>query len=169
MTVAEYDAYFEPIATKLKAIRHSPTKRRFAHYHIEEVLTGLREHLDMTDFCLLLEDLEGRIISKADEAINDVQSGALIIARHVPHDDFAGERTAIDNALKLCRQVAARMIADKAMAIQGSKPRFLRGLVVSGFSYQKVGPLFDHCFGYRLEFQYTDTAALIIDPDQWDA
>jgi hypothetical protein len=90
-----------------------------------------------------------------------------MIVKHVPQDDFAMERQVLDRSLILAKQVAARMIADKRLAIQGSKPPFLRGLNVSGFYYEKAQNIFDHCFGYRLEFQYTTSEYLIINPDEW--
>jgi hypothetical protein len=168
MTIAQYDSYFEIIAAQLAAISHTPSSPRYAHYHIEEVIVGLRSSLDLSDYCLLQEDISGQIQSKADEAVNDMQTGAIMIVKHVPHDDFATERQVLDRSLVLAKQVAARMIADKRLAIQGSKPTFLRGLNVSGFYYEKAQNIFDHCFGYRLEFQYTTSEHLIINPDEWN-
>jgi hypothetical protein len=169
MKVSQYDSYFEDIASRLARIAHTPERPRYAHYRIEEVLTGLRGNLDMTQFCLLQESIEGRIQAKSDEAVNNIQTGAIMVVRHVAHDDFADERTAIDTALIICEQVAARMIADKREAIHSTDPdtKGFRGLNVSGFSYQEAGTVFDNCFGYRLEFQYISTDHLIVDPDEW--
>ncbi len=168
MKLSDYDSYFEDIASRLADIAHSESNRRFAHYHIEEVITGLRGSLDMNGYCLLLEDPTGQFYQVASEQIKDLQTGAILIIRHVPLDDFAQERIVLDQTLQLCREVAARMLADQMLAINTSdKPRFLRGLQINGFQYQKAAQIFDNCYGYRLEFQYLDTEALIIHPDKW--
>lgn len=168
MTIAEYDTYFEDIAKRLKAVQHTDQQPRYANYHIEEVLTGLRADLDMRDYCLLQEDIEGKIVGKANENADNLQSGAVMILRHVALDDFKEERVVLDKALKLAIQVAAKMVKDKEISILTKDlPKFLRGLDISMFSYQKVGPVFDRCFGYRLEFQYVDSTNLIMDPEEW--
>lgn len=168
MKLSDYDNYFQDIASRLADIGHSETQRRFAHYHIEEVITGLRGNLDLTGYCLLLEDPTGQFYKVANEQIKDLQTGAILIIRHVPLDDFAQERVVLSESLELCREVAARMLEDQILAINTTdKPRFLRGLQLNGFQYQKAADIFDHCFGYRLEFQYLDTEALIIHPERW--
>lgn len=168
MTIEQYDDYFKEMASRMSAIRHSESNPRYANYHIEEVIVGLRSNLDMTQFCFLQEDITGQIQSKADESVNDLQTGAIMIVKHVPHDDFEGERTVLNRSLQLAKQVAAMMIADRRAAINGQKPAYLRALNISGFYYEKAQNVFDHCFGYRLEFQYNASENLIIDPDEWD-
>lgn len=168
MKLSDYDSYFTDIASRLADIAHSESNPRFSHYHIEEVITGLRGNLDLTGYCLLLEDPTGQFYKVAGEQVKDLQTGAILIIRHVPIDDFAMERVVLDYSLELCIEVAARMLADQELAINTtSKPRFLRGLQVNGFQYQKAADIFDRCFGYRLEFQYLDTEALSVHPDKW--
>lgn len=168
MKLSDYDTYFEDIASRLASIAHSESNRRFAHYHIEEVITGLRGNLDLTGYCLLLEDPTGQFYKVANEQIKDLQSGAILIIRHVPLDDFTQERIVLSDCLELCREVAARMLEDQILAINtDQKPRFLRGLQLNGFQYQKAAQIFDNCYGYRLEFQYLDTEALTIHPEKW--
>ncbi|WBL42394.1 hypothetical protein PBT90_16785 [Algoriphagus halophytocola] len=167
MTLAEADSYFSDIASKMVDIAHTEAVPKYGHYHIEEVLTGLRENLDMTGFCLLLEDPSGQIYKTASEQVKDLQTAAILILKHVPLDDFASERIVLDRALYLCKQVAARMIKDQELAIMGEKPRWLRGLQVQGFAYQKGTELFDRCFGYRLEYQYMPNESLVINPADW--
>jgi hypothetical protein len=168
MKLSDYDNYFEDIATRLTDIAHTEEVSRFAHYHIEEVITGLRGNLDLKGYCLLLEDPTGIFYKVASEQIKDLQTGAILILRHVPLDDFDQERVVLAKSLELCREVAARMLEDQILAINTTdKPRFLRGLQIGGFQYQKAAQIFDNCYGYRLEFQYLDTEALIIHPDSW--
>lgn len=167
MTIEEYDDYFEAMASKMKSIQHGPENKRYSHYHIEEVIVGLRENLDFTGYCFLQEDITGQIQAKTDENVNELQTGAIMILQHVAHDDFRQERIVLDKSLKLAKQVAARMISDKRQAINGTAPRFLRGLNVSGFYYEKAQNLFDHCFGWRLEFQFQNPESLLIDEDEW--
>lgn len=168
MKLSDYDTYFEDIATRLTDIAHTEESSRFAHYHIEEVITGLRGNLDLTGYCLLLEDPTGQFLKVANEQIKDLQTGAFLIIRHVPLDDFAQERIVLDQCLQLCREVAARMLEDQILAINtNEKPRFLRGLQIAAFQYQKASQIFDNCFGYRMEFQYLDSEALLIHPAKW--
>lgn len=168
MNLSDYDTYFKDIASRLADIAHTEENPRFAHYHIEEVITGLRGKLDLTGYSLLLEDPTGQFYKVAGDQVKDLQTGAILIIRHVPIDDFAQERIVLDESLELCREVAARMLDDQELAINTTdKPRFLRGLQVNGFQYQKAANIFDNCYGYRLEFQYLDTEALRINPAKW--
>ena len=167
MTLLQIDTYFEDIATRMADIAHNSDRRKFGHYHIEEVLTGMRENLDLTGYCLLIEDPSGQIFKTASENIKDLQSAAILICKHVPLDHFDEERIVLNRSLELCKQVAARMIKDQELAIQGIKPRYLRGLQTQGFSYQKGTELFDRCFGYRMEYQYMPIESLVINPEDW--
>ena len=168
MKLSDYDAYFKDLSSRMASIAHTEEDPRFGHYNLEEVLLGLRSKLDLTGFCLLLEDPTGQFYKVANEQIKDLQTGAILIIKHVPLDDFAEERIALDRALQLCRQVAARMLEDQILAINtDTKPRFLRGLQIAGFQYQKASNVFDNCFGYRLEFQYLDTEPLTLIPEEW--
>lgn len=168
MKLSDYDAYFLDIASRLADVAHSETQKRFAHYHIEEVITGLRGNLDLTGYCLLLEDPTGVFVKVAGDQIRDLQTGAFLIVRQVPLDDFDTEREVLATSMELAREVAARMLDDQILAINGTtKPKFLRGLQLQGFQYQKAAQIFDNCYGYRMEFQYLDTEVLRVHPDRW--
>ncbi len=169
MNLSDYDAYFEDIATRMVDVAHTPDgKKKFSHYHIEEVITGLRGDLDLTGYCLLLEDPTGQFVKVAGDQIKDLQNGAFLIIRHVPLDDFEMEREVLAVSMELSREVAARMLDDQILAINTSdKPKFLRGLRLEGFQYQKAAQIFDNCYGYRMEFQYLDTEPLRITPSRW--
>jgi hypothetical protein len=168
MKLSDYDAYFIDIASRMADIAHTEANPRFAHYNMEEVLTGLRGKLDLTGYCLLLEDPILQFYKIAGEQTRELQTGAFMVIRHVPVDDFAFEREVLGYSLELCREVAARMLDDQILAINTTdKPRFLRGLDLNGFQAQKASNIFDNCFGYRMEFQYLDKDPLIINPAKW--
>jgi hypothetical protein len=95
----------------------------------------MRGNFDLTGYCLLLEDPTGQFYKVAGNEVKDLQTGAIMIIRHVPIDDFALERVVLAESLELCREVGARMLDDQELAINSTdKPRFLRGLQRQRFS-----------------------------------
>lgn len=169
MTPQDYIAYFEKVARQLKQIGHSDTSKRFARIDIEEVLTGLRNKINLKEWCLVLESYEGNLQSRGDEAMADTMMGAFMVVRQVKDNDFAGQAATISESKAIGLKIIALLIRDKQLAVQGERPRFLRGFQLGNVNYQKVGPLFgENAYGYRFEFAILENQHLIYDPEDWD-
>jgi hypothetical protein len=168
MTPAVYLNYFEQMARQLLQIGHSTTKKRFARINIEEVLTGLRNSINLSDWCMFLESYEGKLILKADETAADIITGAFMIVKNVQPDNFVQEAMVLDQSKAIGIKIVSRMILDKQKAYQGTAPAFMRGFDVSSVNYQKVGPLFDNAYGYRFEFSVLANENLLVSAEDWD-
>ncbi len=160
MNFTDYSDYFELLATKLKDVAHTPAVPKFARFNIEEILAGLAHGLDPTTPCLLLESFEGRLSEEGDNTM-DTQDAAFLIVQHAELEDFKAQNGIIDRSKKIGLKVVAKMRKD-ARAGTG-----VQHLDRNSIGYEKVGPIFGTCFGYRFTFSFFNPISLAVDPADW--
>ncbi|MGI4865451.1 MAG: hypothetical protein ACRYFZ_16125 [Janthinobacterium lividum] len=160
MNFTDYSDYFEGLATKLRDVAHTPDAPKFARFNIEEILAGLAHGLDPTTPCLLLESFEGRLSEEGDNVM-DTQDAAFLIMQHCELEDFAAQNAIIDLAKRIGFKVISKMRHD-ARAGTGLQ-HFDRNSV----GYEKVGPIFGQCFGYRFTFSFFNPVSLRVNPADW--
>jgi hypothetical protein len=156
----DYSDYFEGLATKLRDVAHTPDNPKFARFNIEEILAGMAHGLDPTTPCLLLESFEGRLTEEGDNVM-DTQDAAFLIMQHCELEDFAAQNAIIDLAKRIGFKVVAKLRHD-ARKGEGIK-HFDRNSV----GYEKVGPIFGECFGYRFTFSFFNPVSLAVNPADW--
>ncbi|RYE90580.1 MAG: hypothetical protein EOO37_02630 [Cytophagaceae bacterium] len=160
MNFTDYSNYFELLATKLIDVAHTPDNPKFARFNIEEILAGLAHGLDPETPCLLLESFEGRLSEEGDNVI-DTQDAAFLIIQSCELEAFAAQNDIIDRAKQIGFKVIAKLRHD-ARAGEGLK-YFERNSV----GYEKVGPIFGNCYGYRFTFSFFNGVSLKLNPADW--
>jgi hypothetical protein len=170
MDADKYVAYFEDLATNLKDIGHTPDKKKFSRIDIEEVLTSMRTSLDMTTMCLVLEMLEGQLNDNISDNIMNMQAGAFLLLRHVKKGDYAAENVAMADAFKIFVKLLSKIKKDRETFPMNDANRS-NGLVkyfdFSSVKYNKVGPIFDNCYGLRIEFGFSESVSFAFNPNDW--
>jgi hypothetical protein len=161
MSTDDIEEYFELMATQLKEIRHTPALPRFVRFNIEEVLKGLRHNLNLTNFCLLLEAPEGTIDDNRGDQCWDNQVVSYLVLRQVEVNDFAGERATVAQARQIGVKILTRILQDARFGDVD--------LAEDPVEYEKVGPVFNNAFGYRISFVAKDPISLVYEEDDWDA
>ncbi|MBC6698089.1 hypothetical protein [Hymenobacter sp. BT190] len=161
MSTDDIEEYFELMATKLKEIRHTPALPRFVRFNIEEVLKGLRHNLNMTSYCLLLEAPEGVIDDNQADQFWDNQVVSYMVLRQVELNDFAAERATVAEARKIGVKILTRILSDERFGEVN--------LAEDPVEYEKVGPVFNNAFGYRISFTAKDPISLAYKSSDWDA
>jgi hypothetical protein len=156
----EYSNYFEALATKLRDVAHTKDNPKFARFNIEEILAGMAHGLDPVTPCLLLESFEGRLSEEGDNVM-DNQDAAFLIMQHCELEAFDAQNEIIDRAKKIGLKVVAKLRSDARKDI-GLK-HFDRNSV----GYEKVGPIFGTCFGYRFTFSFFNPISLAVNPADW--
>lgn len=160
MEFSAYSAYFEALATQLRDVAHSPDNRKFCRFNIEEVLAGLAHGLDPSTPCLLLESFEGRLSEDGDQVM-DNQDAAFLIMQLCELEDFASQNAIIDRAKTIGLKVIARLRHD------ARKGQGLQHFDRNSVGYEKVGPVFGNCYGYRFTFSFFNPLSLRLDPADW--
>lgn len=160
MSTDEIEAYFEQMATKNLAIGHTPELPRFVRFNIEEVLKGLRAKLDLSHFCLLLEAPEGMLADNGADQVWDQQIISYMVLRQVEANDFAEERATVAQARKICLSILSRLLMEGQFGDMD--------IVNNPVEYEKVGPVFTNCYGYRYTFTASDPISLRYLSTEWN-
>ena len=160
MDFTAYSNYFEGLATQLRDVAHTAAAPKFCRFNIEEVLAGLAHGIDPATPCLLLEAFEGRLSEEGDNVM-DNQDAAFLILRQCELEDFASQNAIIDESKRIGLKVIARLRHD-ARAGEGLQ-HFDRNSV----GYEKVGPVFGNCFGYRFTFSFYNPLSLRYNAADW--
>ncbi len=161
MKFSDYVGYFENVAVKNKKIRHSNVAKHFYRMDIWEVLSSLPSAIEYP--ALILESYEGRVMDNLSDNLIDKQTGSFsIIGNAGSTDDFDLKNKILDDCKVVVMEIIAKMIWDM-------KQQVLIGLDVNSFTYHKVGPVFDTCYGWRVEFtiEEPDTAGFWFDAGKW--
>ena len=153
------EAYFKQVAIDFAPVSHTDAAPRFARFDLEELMGQLRQNLDTTHFCLLMETPTGKLEQNGGDAYFDNQALAYWLIRQVETNDFDGERDTLHLARKYGHQVLARC----RQTLPGLEP-----LDLSTVEYDKVGPVFGNCYGYRFAFLQPDTTEIRLDADLWN-
>ncbi|MGI4870451.1 MAG: hypothetical protein ACRYFX_04645 [Janthinobacterium lividum] len=160
MTFTAYSNYFEDLATRLRDVAHTPAAPKFCRFNIEEILAGLAHGIDPSTPCLLLESFEGRLSEEGDNVM-DNQDGAFLIMKYCALEDFAAQNAIIDQAKSIGLKIVARLRHDARQGL--GLLHFDRNSV----GYEKVGPVFGDCYGYRFTFSFFNPLSLRVDPADW--
>lgn len=170
MDADKFEEYFEDMAIHNKAIAHTPESRRFARLNIEEVLSGMRGDLDLSNWCLILEMYEGRLSENNSDNIMDNQASAFMVIKSVTQGDFSQERLTLKDAKIIAFQFLKKIRKDARVFPKTEANRY-NGLVknfdINTVGYNKVGPVFDNCFGFRIEFSFSESISMAYDPNDF--
>jgi hypothetical protein len=156
----DYSDYFELLATKLKDVAHTPDAPKFARFNIEEILAGMAHGIDPTTPCLLLESFEGRLSEEGDNVM-DTQDAAFLIMQWCELEDFGAQNAIIDRAKKIGFKIVAKLRHD------ARKDVGLKHFDRNSVAYEKVGPIFENCFGYRFTFSFFNPVSLAVNAADW--
>ena len=91
-------------------------------------------------------------------------TGALAIIEPVPDRDSneAVKKESLSKTYDIAVQIKAKMKEDHINTCTT-----MQGLNVGSFNLQKVGPVFDNMYGWRLTFNFYEANPLNLDNDLW--
>lgn len=159
MSNEEQEEYFADLAARFRPIGHTEKAPRFARFNIEEVVTGFaHSELDLSQYCLLLEAPSGQLQDNDGDGFFDNQEIAFMIVREVELRNFVEEKQVLSRSRELALSILTKVLAEGHFT----------DLDENTIGYEKVGPVFGNCFGYRYYFTAVSTVQLAIDPDEWN-
>lgn len=164
-----YTGYFKHLAITHKDLRHDPQSetgnapagsKKFTRWGADEVITGLRSSIGYP--AMLLELYEINTHAETPYDVKGYYSGAFTIIDRAEPDNTAAEED--------CHAIAEKIYLDILQQIYQdhygrNKNRCLTPFAEFSFNNLQitpVGPIFDNCFGWRVEFAFKPTALLSI-------
>lgn len=150
--------YFGQLATNYVPISHTTQKPRFGRFDLDEMNTKLREGIDVTNFCLLMETPTGGLEDNGGDGYFDNQDLAFWIVKQVPLNNYKQERDTLHEA----RQHGTQLVLKCWREMPGADR-----IDLSKVEYDKVGPVFGNCYGYRFSFMLPDTLDMSEDASLW--
>lgn len=163
VTFLDVMEYFETIATEHIAIQHSDSEKHFARINIDEVLGGLKTKLKFP--ALVVESPEGFF---TDDTIDNVLRGYVIgftIVDRVKPGDFDGEETVLAITEQMVMDIVSRL--RKEHRDYSTAGIISRAFQLNTVRWNKVGPLWENCFGWRCTFQVQNPNSLAYDEEKW--
>lgn len=169
MTQEQWNAYFKNIAEKHKSIQHTTDRKNFFRANIEEILSGARSLAGYEGdyYALVLENHEGILSENGSDRIDDHQSMAFHILKPCTTDDFEKENLILKESKQIALDIVSRIRKDYRDGLNGSQSSVIKGFDINQTRYQKIGPVFDNCFGTRVEISCFEQISLKYDTSNW--
>jgi len=167
MNLSEEELYFENTAKRLIAIQHTATKKHFCTFSVEEALSSLR---DMLYPALCLEIPIEKLSDALSDNIRAITSGGVLILKKVAQPNPQEIVAALKETYVIASDIESKMLNDRKKADQQSSTypeNLLKHLDVNTLLLTDVGPVFDSCYGWRLDFQFNGPKNLELDESKW--
>lgn len=170
--VEDYIEYFEALANTHKKIRNGlDGEKRFTPISMEDVINNINHNLTFrpqdgeADYALmLLENISGQFRGRDVRNLNDEPDGAFVILKHCPAEDYDRERA----IYKECKLIAVSLLGTMTKDYEENANNIMQYFEPStGVRYMKVGPVFDNCFGIRVEFGFSKSTLFVHDDEDY--
>lgn len=164
ITFTSYIEFFRNLTEKHIDMAPTGSKKTFFRLNIEEITGAMRSTIDADKHVMALESYEHT--SKdlhSDNHLRDYTGAFIILKRVAKLDDFDAQDDAIDECEQIAIETSKRVYAD---SLDYDNRTFLN-IELSDFTFQKVGPLYNNWFGFRCQFNFTDTYSIEVDNSQW--
>lgn len=164
MSHDEYVDFFEELADS-----HVDIDGQFLNLDLfdDPDLTAKPSGIDWKDdkFALILPDLEADL----GEVNNDQQfwnqRAEFWIVAPTGRDDIARRKLVKHGSLEVAKQVIAKM--QELSDAETDPVHWLHWLLDGSFTVNKIGPIWDGCYGWRIGFDLMQPSDLVVDPDKW--
>lgn len=165
---SDYESYLKSLASSLVDIAHSPANVKFSMMDIDDILSASKGEMDMDYPCMILENPEGKMGFKHDR-MKDQNLGAFIILQRAARGDAEKKREVMDTCKRIGAKIVAKIQKDKESRFKGinTAPRLVLYFDLSEVSYNKIGPIFSDCYGWRFLFEIGQEDPMPYNEQDW--
>jgi hypothetical protein len=167
---SDLESYLKRLATGLTLIGHTEANPRFATMDIDDILSLLKSELDTNSPVMIMENPEGEMGFKHDR-LYDGNFCAFHILKHVDRGNPSEKREVMDRCKEIGTKVLLLIEKDRQKRFRGinTPPRFVLNFDLDQVKYQKNGPIFSSCYGWRFEFEIGEETPInaILDDAEW--
>ena len=168
LTPETHRLYFEYLAIHNKAIAHNEaTHKQFVCVDMDEIEESVFDALNLSDWCMVLEDLTGRINGSDAEHLAVSGNAGFLIFKAVPEGDRVQERIVLNDAFNLGCQFLAKMKQDMYDYNASTNDNIMVNFNPNAVRFEKLKAISDNCFGYRFEFEYSKYEELKYNASLW--
>jgi hypothetical protein len=167
MDLANLELYFERAATNNKAIQHTAQKKHFITFSVEDALSSLK-NIEYPALCLEIPN--ERLSDQLSDNIRAISSSAIVIIKKVGKINPADIVIALKETYIIASQMQSKILNDRKKANQPGRTTpesLIKHLDVNSIQLVDVGPVFDGCYGWRLEFQFNGPKNLELVESDW--
>lgn len=169
LTPETHRQYFEALAIASNIIQHNAeTHKQFVCVDMDEVEESVFEKLDLSQWCMVLEDLTGRINGADTEHLAVSGNAAFLIFKAVKEGDREEERTVLNEAFEIGKIFLAKMRKDMYDYDPINFDNIMVNFIPNSVRFEKLKAISDNCFGYRFEFEYSKFELLEYNGSYWN-
>lgn len=157
--------YFEELASLHLDIAHDNAvfeKRAFLYGDVEMLVEDIGG-FNSANFVMLLEAGSGSLNGPDEVNLYDNTDVAFMICHPVQEGDRAQQRTIEQRCKEIGLQIIKRIQKDREMQVKD----WLMDFELNNIRYQRVYGIPNNRFGFRFEFNISDSAQLEYDPNVW--
>jgi len=167
----DLENYLKRLATGLTLISHTEEAPRFATLDIDDILSLGKSELDTNFPVMIMENPEGEMGFKHDRLYD-----GNYCAFHILQQVDRGNPTTKREVMNRCKEIGTKILLliekDRQKRFKGvdpAPPRFVGYFDLDQVKYQKIGPIFSSCYGWRFEFEIGQETPIsyILDEDEW--
>lgn len=163
--------YFENIARKMKAIRHTDSSPKFFRASSARTLEELLNSGAVAQYpsIILFDKRDGKFEDRQSNNLQDRQFYQLLILQKSEQLDSDSRRQAIDESFSVCRKIISKMTKDwlEAQRIPNIVDG-LRNLDRDSMYYNTVGPFLDSLYGIEFVFTLKESVNTKYEESDWD-
>jgi len=159
--------YFENIAIKNKLILHTDQTPRFA-VGADAANNLMKDVLNIKEFCLVFELLEGSIINNGADTDNEEVPFALYIVKKLRESDYEQRTAVYDGAKTIIRQIVSWIYKDinkRVVAYDHPISSFKK----QSKNYIKIEGEMSGVYGYRLDCYVNPPIDLTFNAAEWNS
>lgn len=160
-----YVNFFKNLSEQHIDVAPTGTKITFFRLNLEEITGSMRTSIDADKYVMVLESYEHS--SKdlhSENHLREYTGAFMIIKRLAKLDDYDTENIIINKCEEIAIEISKRIYADSLDYAN----RIFTNIELNNFTFQKVGPLYNNWFGFRCQFNFSDTYAIEVDNSKWN-
>jgi hypothetical protein len=148
MTEAEFNGYFEDVATKLIPISHNPENDQHRFATDEEFINGLKDKFDSETFILSVIKENGQLSNLHSVASTSVgHNASFFLLKRNPDGGANAVPGILDETLLVANKVISKMLYDLK-----KQNGIMKHLDIDRIPFEKVGPICDLHYGWKVSF-----------------
>lgn len=164
ITFTSYIEFFRNLTEKHVDMVPTGTHKTFFRTNLDEIIGAMRSSIDADKYVMVLESYEHT--SKdlhSDNHLREYTGAFMIIRRVAQLDDFDTQDTVLNKCEEIAIEISKRVYADSL----DYDNRTFTNIELNDFTFQKVGPLYNNWFGFRCQFNFSDTYDVEVDNSKW--
>ncbi len=169
LNLSDIKTYWKNAAIRNKAIGHvEGGEKHFSSYTAEEALATIK---DMKYPYLAAELPEIHMGDANSDNVRMNFNGGILILKKATAGDYLKIQAAYDEMFIIGRQLLTKLYNDRKKANDYNIPMpeaMMKQLDIPLLNMVEVGPVFDSCYGWRINYQINTPDNLELDESEWD-